>query len=87
MSDDLERPKYVPEPLSDEERKLLATTVEELNRSVQNYCFDLEKYKLRTKMGEKWQQLLQSHLYYDHVISTFLNDKLANLEDIHASQI
>ncbi len=87
MSDDLERPKYVPEPLSDEERKLLATTAEELKRSVQIYCFDLEKYKLRTKTGEKWQQLLQSHLYYDHVISTFLNDNLANPEAIHAFQM
>jgi hypothetical protein len=73
-------------PLSDEDRKLLSTSEAELRNSVRTPCFDLDQYNSRVT-GERWQQLIQSHLYYDHVISTLLTEHLVNPEAINASRM
>jgi hypothetical protein len=50
----------------------------ELRKRVEVFSFDDEQLKARISTGERWQQLLQAHLYFDHVITRLLVDELAN---------
>jgi hypothetical protein len=66
------------EPLTPEDLDLLATPDEELARKVSDLCFDYEQFTGRVFKGDRWQQLLQAHLYFDHVITRMLEEALPN---------
>ena len=51
------------------------------------FCFDLERFKARILTGERWQQLLQAHLYYDHVLTQILLDALPDPDAIEVRRI
>jgi hypothetical protein len=70
------------EPLTPEDMELLATPDEELTNKVSQLCFDYEKFTGRVFNGDRWQQLLQAHLYFDHVITRMLEDALPNPDAI-----
>jgi hypothetical protein len=65
-------------PITAEDLELLATPDAELRKRVEVFSFDDEQLKARISTGERWQQLLQAHLYFDHVITRLLVDELAN---------
>lgn len=66
------------EPLTPEELELLATPDEALANKVSGLCFDYEEFTGRVFKGDRWQQVLQAHLYFDHVISRMLEEALPN---------
>ena len=51
---------------------------EELKARTNVFSFDRAKFEARIVTGEPWQQLLQAHLYFDHVITRMLTDALKN---------
>jgi hypothetical protein len=65
-------------PLTPEDLDLLATPDEELAGKVSGLCFDYEQFTGRVFKGDRWQQLLQAHLYFDHVITRMLEEALPN---------
>jgi hypothetical protein len=67
-----------PEDLTPEDRDLLATPDEELVNKVSELCFDYEQFIGRVFQGDRWQQVLQAHLYFDHVITRMLEEALPN---------
>jgi hypothetical protein len=70
------------EPLTPEDLELLATPDEELAHKVSDLCFDYEQFTCRVFKGDRWQQLLQAHLYFDHVITRMLEEALPNPDAI-----
>jgi hypothetical protein len=87
MSDDMLPPKIDRPPLTAEDLELLATPTEDLAKRTQTFSFDEARFKARISTGEKWQQLLQSHLYYDHVITQLLSDALANPDAVNVNRM
>jgi len=73
--------------LTSEDLELLATPDVHLRESASVFCFDQERFKARIYSGERWQQLLQAHLYYDHVITRILFDALKNPDAINLRRI
>jgi hypothetical protein len=67
-----------PESLTPEDLDLLATPDDELAGKVSGLCFDYEQFTGRVFKGDRWQQLLQAHLYFDHVITRMLEEALPN---------
>ena len=74
-------------PVTTEELKLLATPDKELEREAFVSSFDEERFEQRIKQGESWQQLIQAHLYYDHVITQILKDALVYPEEAGLSYL
>jgi hypothetical protein len=66
------------ELLTPQDLELLATPDGELANKVSELCFDYEKFTGRVFKGDRWQQLLQAHLYFDHVITRMLAEALPN---------
>ena len=77
MASDMKRP-----PLTDDDLELLATPNAELQKKTATFSFDAEKFTERVFDGQRWQQLLQAHLYYDHVITRILSDALTNADAV-----
>jgi hypothetical protein len=74
-------------PLTAEDLALLATPDAELRKRVQIFSFDQERFKARISTGDRWQQLLQAHLYFDHVITQLLVEALAKPDAIGAGRM
>lgn len=74
-------------PITAEDLDLLATPDAELHKRVEKFSFDDDRFKARISAGDRWQQLLQAHLYFDHVITQLLVDGLANPDAINASRM
>jgi hypothetical protein len=74
-------------PLTPEELDLLATPDEELRNGTKTFSFDRKRFEARISSRERWQQLLQAHLYFDHVITQLLVDALANPDVINAQRM
>lgn len=70
-------PDRIPRVFSEEEIKLLATPTKQLMEQTGVMSFDLDRLVARLK-GEQWQQVLQAHLYFDHVITVLLTEELKN---------
>jgi hypothetical protein len=70
------------EPLTPEDVELLATPDEDLASKISDLCFDYEQFTGRVFKGDRWQQLLQAHLYFDHVITRMLEEALPNPDAI-----
>lgn len=87
MSDEVSRVKADRPPLTAADLELLSTPDIELRKRVEVFSFDDAQFKARISTGEKWQQLIQAHLYYDHVITSLLVDALVNAEAINASRM
>src|SRR5262249_6275153 len=87
MPDNKLKEKIAPPPLPTEELELLATPREELARRTQVFSFDRERFKRRIAVGEHWQQLLQAHLYFDHVITQLLSEALVNPDAVNVSRM
>jgi hypothetical protein len=76
-----------PEPFSPEDLKLLATPDAEIRREASVCSFDQKKLADRIRTGEHWQQLLQAHLYYDHVVTCILTEELKNPDAINVKRM
>lgn len=74
-------------PFTAEDLELLATPNEQLKKKVDAFSFDTERFNGRIETGERWQRLLQAHLYFDHVLTLILLDALTNPEAINARRI
>lgn len=81
MPDDI-KPTRFRFPITAEDLKLLATPGEELKTQAYIFSFDEEQFNKRLSGGERWQQLLQAHLYFDHVVTRCLTDVLTNPDAI-----
>ena len=87
MSDEPFRATEERPPPTAEDLKLLATPSEELRKQTEVFSFDQDRFKARVSDGERWQQLLQAHLYYDHVITRLLVDALVKPDAISATRM
>jgi hypothetical protein len=74
-------------PLTTEDLALLATSDAELRKRVHIFSFDRKRFEARIAAGDKWQQLLQGHLYFDHVITQLLVDALKKPDAIGTSRM
>ena len=71
-----------PPPVPAEQLKLLATPRDELEKQTSVYSFDYDRFLERIGSGERWQTLLQAHLYFDHVITLVLTEALQRPEEL-----
>ena len=81
------KPKIDRPPLTQFELELLATPTEELKQRTSVFSFDRDRFEARISTGEHWQQLLQAHLYYDHVITQLLSDALDNPDAVSLNRM
>ncbi|TAV99945.1 hypothetical protein ELI24_16930 [Rhizobium ruizarguesonis] len=68
--------------ITEADLKLLATPDDEVIKASQQFCFDYEDFKARVVSGQRWQQLIQCHLYFEHVIDHLLRESLPNPDEI-----
>jgi hypothetical protein len=61
---------------SDEDLSLLSTPSAKLKEQLFVFSFDRTVFEERTSTGDYWQQLLKSHLYFDHVITKMLEEEI-----------
>lgn len=69
-------------PITPEELELLRTAEKELEKRARVKSFDYDRFCKRTGSGERWQVLLQTHLYFDHVITLTLTEGLVRPDEI-----
>jgi len=74
-------------PLTPEDLELLATPSAELQKRTSVFSFDTDRLKERIGKGEKWQQLIQAHLYLDHVLTQLLVEALAKPDEIQTTRL
>lgn len=72
---------------SSEELKLLSTSNEDIWKRHQTFCFDRGDFTKRVQIGDRWQQLIQAHLYFEHVVAQILIEALAKPESISFSRM
>lgn len=72
---------------SPEELKLLSTPNEVIVEVHQVFCFDREDFAKRIRSGDRWQQLIQAHLYFEHVVAQLLKEALAKPEAISMARM
>lgn len=72
---------------SPEELKLLSTPDEIIVEGYQAFCFDQDAFTKRVRSGDRWQQLIQAHLYLEHVVAQLLKEALAKPEAISMSRM
>jgi hypothetical protein len=72
---------------SSEELELLSTSDEEIRNRHQSFCFHLGDFTKRISSGDRWQQLIQAHLYFEHVVAQILTEALAKPEAISLSRM
>lgn len=72
---------------SSEELELLSTSDEDIRKRHQTFCFNREDFTKKIRSGDRWQQLIQAHLYFEHVVSQILADALAKPEAIALSRM
>lgn len=77
-------------PLTEEQRKFLATPDAELHAQCAVMSFDTDRLEARVS-GDTWQNIIQSHLYFDHIITNILSENVPNpralkLDRIEVSQ-
>lgn len=73
--------------ITDEDLKLLATSNSQIEENSQDFCFDYEDFTSRIESGERWHQLIQCHLYFEHVIDNMLREALPFPEEISLSRM
>ncbi len=74
--------------LTPEDLQLLATSDAELKQQASVFCYDLNQFEARVvAVSDRGQQLLQAHLYFDHVITRMLEDALPNPDAINVRRI
>lgn len=73
--------------ITKEDLELLATPDADLRKQVEIFSFDREQFKTRISSEDRWQQLLQAHLYLDHVLTQMLLEELANPSAIHTNRM
>lgn len=72
---------------SPDELKLLSTPDEVIVKGYQVFCFDRDDFTKRVQSGNRWQQLIQAHLYFEHVVAQLLKEALAKPEAISMSRM
>lgn len=72
---------------TDDELELLSTSNQNILKKHEAFSFDYEDFLERVKVGDNWQQLVQSHLYFEHVVTQILSEALANPEAISLSRM
>lgn len=72
---------------TDDELELLSTSDQDILKKHEAFSFDCENFSERVKVGDNWQQLVQSHLYFEHVVTQILSEALANPEAISLSRM
>ena len=76
----------VPRAFTEEELRLLAASGDELAEWTKEMSFDIDRLVARLK-GERWQQILQAHLYFDHVLSALLKEELRHPDAIDVKRM
>jgi hypothetical protein len=73
--------------VSEDDLALLATSDTEIVKNSQVFCFDINHLEMRISHGDRWQQLIQAHLYFEHVLEQILREALPNPEEISLSRM
>ena len=74
-------------PITREDLTLLGTPDVEIREKTAILSFDQKSFEERISIGDKWQQLMQAHLYFDHVVTQLLIDDLADPEAINIARM
>lgn len=72
--------------ISADELKLLATSTADLEKRAYVSSFDEEDFRNRLN-GDRWQQIIQAHLYLDHVLTLTISETLINPDAIRLKQM
>lgn len=72
---------------SNSELELLSTSDEDIWKRHQTFCFHQGDFVARVRSGDRWQQLIQAHIYFEHVVAQILTEALAKPEAISLSRM
>lgn len=84
MQDNL---KQLEDSVSEDDLALLATPDAEIIERNQVFCFDEDEFEARMKSGDRWQQVIQAHLYFEHVVSQILVEAMPRPEAVSMSRM
>ncbi|MHA7850346.1 hypothetical protein [Roseovarius sp.] len=77
----------MPEKVTEDDLKLLSTPDDELIKQSENWSFNCEKFRAEIKTGERWQQLVQSQIYLEHIVAQILRDAIPFPDEISFSRM
>jgi hypothetical protein len=76
------------EVVTEEDLRLLSTPDAEIaEESRKQWSFDCDEFRSRIKEGERWQHLLLSHIYLEHVLAQLLKDAIPFPDEISFSRM
>ena len=70
------------EPINAQHLELLATSDDDIRQAHEIFSFDVNAFEERLKDQDRWSQLVQGHLYFEHVVDRLLREALPNPEEI-----
>ncbi|WP_417743762.1 hypothetical protein [Salipiger sp.] len=72
----------MPSRITEEDLELLSTPDEEIIKQNEVWSFDCDKFRSEIKTGERWQQLVQSQIYLEHIVAQILRDAIPFPDEI-----
>src|SRR5262249_6969459 len=73
--------------LTEEERAFLETAREDFEKQAFVFSFDENLFCKRIGRRRIWEQVIQGHLYFDHVVTQMLVEGLVNPDAIQARRL
>lgn len=77
----------MPGKITEADLKLLATPDAEIIERSAEFCFDCDDFSAKIRTGERWQKLIQCHLYLEHVVDHLLRDAIPYPEEVLFSRM
>ena len=77
----------MPDEVSEDDLKILATSDHELIEQSAQFCFDRKEFSRRMRSGEEWQQLVQCQIYLEHVVDQLLRESIPFPEEVSFSRM
>lgn len=77
----------MPSIITEEDLKLLSTPDEEIIKQNEEWSFDCDKFRAEIKNGKRWQQLVQSQIYLEHIVAQILRDAIPFPDEISFSRM
>lgn len=87
---DEKRPKkddYLQKYLSCDEFVIATLSDDEIRFNTYQYSFDAKQAAARLRGGGNWQRIIQSHLFFDHIINQLLIEELTNPGQINLDRM
>lgn len=77
----------MPRTVTEEALELLSTPDEEIIEKAEKWSFACDKFRADIKVGERWQQVVLSQIYLEHIVAHILREAIPFPDEISFSRM